>query len=53
MSPSARTEMDGLRNIVAEVLVQAARDYRKLRGVSLPRLSLTGPRLLLRWSLSV
>ena len=31
MSPSARTEMEGFRNIVAEVIVQAARDYRKLK----------------------
>jgi hypothetical protein len=32
MNPAAQTEMDSLRNIVAEVLVQAARDYRKLKG---------------------
>lgn len=32
MNPAAQTEMDSLRNIVAEVLVQAARDYRKLKA---------------------
>ena len=42
MSPSEREEMASLRNLVAEVFVQAARDYRKLRDCETVKTKVNG-----------
>lgn len=42
MIPSEREEMAGLRNLVAEVFVQAARDYRRLRDCGTVKAKING-----------
>ena len=46
MSPREREEMVGLRNLVAEVFVQAARDYRKLKACKWERTKMDGATVL-------
>jgi len=42
MSPKEQDRLAGLRNLVAEVFVQAARDYRKLRDCGTVKTKVNG-----------
>jgi len=42
MSPREREKMVGLRNLVAEVFVQASRDYRKLKACKWEKTKMDG-----------
>jgi hypothetical protein len=52
MSPEDREEMAGLRNLVAEVFVQASRDYRKLKACREEKLKMNGATTLVEVELS-
>ena len=52
MSPVEQERLTGLRNIVAEVFVQAARDYRKLKACKWKTMKMDGAQVLVEVELS-